>query len=151
MDLNTSNRRNSLSEWILEKKKIQLSLPEILFGSDTTNVLKVKVCEKTTHAVTKESLLAMLISDKINCFINCYNRQVFYILIKWSTKHKGRGIVNTLFYGVLLTSKHEIILTDLKGEMAILQKQLGISIPKPSTVVRIVKLVNKQLHNETDT
>lgn len=56
-----------------------------------------------------------------------------------------------MFYGVLLTSKREIILTDLKGEIAILQKQLGISIPQPSTVVRIVKLVNKQLHSETDT
>lgn len=51
-----------------EKKMIQLSLPETLFGSDTTNVLKVKVCEKTTHTVTKESLLAMLISDKINFY-----------------------------------------------------------------------------------
>lgn len=40
-------------------------LPKTLLGSNIANVLKVKVCEKTTHTVTKESLLAMLISDKI--------------------------------------------------------------------------------------
>lgn len=51
----------------------------------------------------------------------------------------------------MLTSKHEIILTDLKGGNGDFTKAVGDFNTSTFTVVRIVKLVNKQLHKETDT
>ena len=132
-ELNATFKRHRLDEWIQKQDPYICCLQETHFTSRDTYKLKGRGWKKIFHANgdQKKAGVAILISDKIDLKIKTIirDKEGHYIMTKGLIQEEDITIVNTYASYIGLPQYIRQLLTNLKKQLTIEEKQQGVLTP----------------------